>query len=246
MNVSLSDWPVFVILLRREISRFWAGGSGVILPIGFLLIAISLAPFVFDLTTSSANDQTGDPAIGLVWFLIALIVLWMQERLFQADVEDGTLRLHLTAPFPLETFVLAKVLAASLVLLAALLGIGPVMILLLGWSIAHGLSVFLALVPGIVGLFAFGALGGALTAGHRRLAFLVAILVLPFFVPLLIFGSAASFVLDHVAVALNVRAGGPGNGDAKAAFFYLSGFSLLGLGLMPIASAAILRTHSAN
>lgn len=241
MNATPAPWPVFVILLRREISRFWAGGSGVILPIGFLLIAISLAPFAIDLTIRAANDRAGDPATGLVWFLIALIVLWMQERLFQADVEDGTLHLHLTALIPLEAFVLAKILAASLVLLAALLGIGPVMLLLLGWTIPHGVGVFLALVPGIVGLFAFGALGGALTAGHRRLAFLVAILVLPFFVPLLIFGSSASFVLDGIS-----GAGVPGQTHAGAAFFFLTGFSLLGLGLMPIASAAILRTHSAN
>lgn len=130
-------------------------------------------------------------ASGIVWVMALLAALLSFERLFQFDHEDGSLDLILLAPAPLELIVLAKCLAHWLTTGLPLIVISPVAALMLNLP-AEGYAVLVgSLLLGTPTLSLLGAIGAALVLGARRGGVLLPLLVMPLYVPVLIFGVAA-------------------------------------------------------
>lgn len=211
-----------VATFRRELAMLWAGG-GALTPLGYFFGATMLVPLAMG--PDRALLETAGPP--LVWIAAALSVLAMLERLFQADLEDGSLDQMLLSPAPLEALVLAKG--------AALWCVVGLPLALAGAPVAVSLQTPLELVPAIVlslaiGSAAFvgvGLIGAAVTASVRRGGVLIALIVLPFFAPPIIFGAA-------------VAAGK----DVGAAMLILTGCALGAAAFGPVAAAAALRLQA--
>lgn len=211
-------------LLRRDLrlARRRAGES--LLVIVFLALAATLFP----LGVGASPDLLARIGTGIVWVLALLAVLLGLERLFQPDLEDGSLEQLALSPAPLELLVLARCLAhwlatGLLVTLAA-----PLLGLLLNLPPEALLALPLTLLLGTPALTLVGAIGAALLVGSGRGAMLAALLVLPLDVPVLIFGLAAT---DALAAGL----------AAEGALLLLGGLLLAALALAPLAAAAALR-----
>jgi heme exporter protein B len=178
----------FRALLVRDLKlAARVGGSGMMGLIFFLAI-VTLIPFALgpDLNLLSRIG----PAI--LWIAALLATLIGLDRLFQADQEDGSLDLLRLAPIPLEVVVLAKVAAHWLVTGLPLALAAPFLGLLVALSPDAMLAMVATLLVGTPALTFVGAVGAALTASLRRGGLILAILVLPFMIPTLIFGVSAA------------------------------------------------------
>jgi heme exporter protein B len=153
------------------------------------------------------------------------------DRLFQSDYEDGSLDLLVLIPQPLELLVLAKTIAHWLTTGLPLIIVSPLLALLLNME-ASGYGVLLAALGlGTPTLSLVGAIGTALTLGARRSGVLLPLLILPLFIPTLIFGVSA---VDAELTGL----------PSKPQLLILGGLLLAALALCPWASAAALRQAS--
>jgi len=175
-------------LLARDLRlalRQRSDGATVVL---FFVLTAALFPFAL------GSDQVflTRVAPGILWVTALLAVLLSLERLFLADFEDGSLDQMLLSPLALELAVLAKAAAHWLTTGLLLVIATPLLALLYNLPAAATLSLMAALLLGTPALSLIGAIGAALTLGTRRGGVLVPLLVLPLYVPSLIFGVAAS------------------------------------------------------
>ena len=216
----------FVALLRRDLVLAFRLGGGPFLGVGFFLTVTTLLP----LGVGARLELLGEAAGGFLWVAASLSSLLSLERIFQADVEDGSLNQILLGPVPLEASVLAKALAHWLTTGLPLTVAAPVLGLLLNMPVAGYVPLMLSLLIGSPALSLIGTIGAALTAGLRRGGLLLSLVVLPLFVPVVIFGAGA------VAAAVN------GFNPAPALLF-LGAISLVALVVAPPAAAAALRIH---
>ena len=211
-------WSTF----KRDFALMWSAGGGVVAPLGFFLGAAALVP----LAMGPAHDALAAAGPPLLWVAAAFAVLATIERLFQADLEDGSLDQMLLSSAPLELIVLAKGLALWCAIGAPIaLAAAPVAIALQASpSLVPAIVVSVAL--GMGGFVGAGLTGAALTASVKRGSVLIALIVMPFFAPPIIFGSA-------------VASSGFG-----AAFLLLAGCALAYLVLGTFAAAAALRLQA--
>ena len=217
--------PVRALLLR-EIRLAVRAGGGAGLGLAFFLIVVLLAPL------GIGPDQTllGQVAPGLLWVAALLACLLSLDRLFQADHEDGTLDVLALSPLPLEGIVAVKALAHWLTTGLPLVIAAPVLALTLNLPDAAQPMLIAGLLIGTPALSAIGAVGAAITVGLRRGGLLLSLLVLPLYVPTLIFGAQIA-----------VRAG---DGlEAGASLPFLAGITLLSLAGGPFVAAAALRIN---
>jgi heme exporter protein B len=164
----------------------------------------------------------------VIWFAALLASLLSLERLFQNDYEDGSLELLTLTSLPLEAVVFAKVLAHWLVTGLPLIVAAPLLALLLNMEPA-GFPVLIAtLAVGTPTLSLIGAIGAALTLGARRGGVLLSLLILPLYIPVLIFGAGA---IDASLSGFT----------ARPHLLLLSGLLVAALPLAPWAGAAALR-----
>jgi heme exporter protein B len=190
----------------------------------FFVIALSLFPF----GVGASPDILARIGAGVIWVVALLAVLLTLDRLWQADFEDGSLELVLLSPTPLELLVVAKCLAhwfTSGLLLAVA---SPLLALLMNLPLEGWWALPLALLLGTPTLTLVGSIGAALLLGSRRGSVLIALLVLPLYIPVLIFGVAA---VEGVLMGLG----------GSAPFLILGAILLLALALTPFATAAALR-----
>jgi len=212
-----------VATFRRDLALMWGGGGGALAPLGFFLGATMLVPLAMG-PERNLLAAAGPP---LVWIAAALAVLATLERLFQADLEDGSLDHMLLSPAPLEMIVLAKGAALWVAVgLPLALASAPAAIALQAPPELVP-AIVLSLLLGMAAFIGIGLVGAAVTAGVKRGGVLIALIVLPFFAPPIIFGSAVAGG-EHVTAALSV----------------LAGFALAALALGPIAAAAALRLQA--
>jgi heme exporter protein B len=216
----------FAALLRRDIALAFRIGGGPFLGVGFFLTVTALLP----LGIGARLLLLGQAAGGFLWVAAALATLLSLDRLFQADAEDGSLDQLVLGPLPLEAAVLAKALAHWLTTGLPLTLAAPVLALMLNLPEAGHLTLTLSLLIGTPGLSLIGAIGAALTAGLRRGGLLLSLIVLPLFVPLVIFGAGA------VTAAVN-------GFNPAPALLLLGAASLVALAITPPAAAAALRIH---
>lgn len=185
-----------LILWRRELALAWAGGGGPLLACGFFLCLTVLVPLAVGGDPSRLTPLSG----GVAWLALALASTLSLERLFERDFEDGALDLIALGPAPLELVVLAKAVAQWLAVGLPLALTAPVAAITLGLTPALAPLAALAALIGGLGFALTGALGAALALGSKRGGLLVAVVVLPLYIPPVVFGAGA---LERAAVALS-------------------------------------------
>lgn len=214
----------FLAILRRDLLLAWRGRADLLISLAFFVIVGCLFPF----GVGAEPNQLRAIGPGVLWVAALLSCLLSLHRLFGQDHQDGTLEQMLLSPDPAVLWILGKVLAHWLTTAVPLLIIAPVMALMFDLE-GGAISVLTAsLAVGTPTLSLIGAVGAALTLGLRGGGALLALLVLPLFVPVLIFGAGS--VDAHLS----------GTG-ASAHLLLLGGGALASLALSPIACAAALR-----
>lgn len=209
-----------LVLAMRQIGDSFLG-------VTFFLIALSLFP----LGVGASPDILARIGAGVIWVLALLAVLLTLDRLFVLDDEDGTLDQLLLAPVSVEAIALVKCLAHWLTSGLLLVLISPLLAILMSLPADALWALPLALILGTPSLTMIGAVGAALLVGSRRGSVLAALLVLPLYIPVLIFGVAA---VDGVLLGLG----------ATAPFLILAAIMLAALALTPWACGAALRLAS--
>lgn len=167
-------------------------------------------------------------AAGVIWVAALLASMLSLERLFQADYEDGSLEVLMVQPVALELVVSAKVIAHWLATGLPLVIAAPVLAVLLNMAGAGFWALIAALALGTPSLSLIGAVGAALVLGSRRGGVLLSLLILPLYIPLLIFGVAA---VDAATAGFPVA----------PHLMVLGGLLLAAMVLAPWAAAAALR-----
>ena len=211
-------------LFGRELSLAWGRGGGPLLALAFYAGVTSLLP----LASGPEPERLAAMAAGVAWLALALSALLSLERLFERDFEDGALDMLALGPVPLEAVAAVKCLAQWLATGAPLALAAPVAAIALGASPALApLLLAVALAGGLA--FAFlGGLGAALALGSRRGGVLIAVIVLPLFVPPVIFGGGA---LSSMAGGLPWTSG----------LLLLGAYAAAAVALAPLAMAAACR-----
>lgn len=213
---------VFATVFRRELALLWTGG-GALAPIGYFLGATMLVPLAMG-PDRALLEVAGPP---LVWIAAALAILAMLERLFQADLEDGSLDQLLLARAPLELIVFAKGAALWCAIGLPLAVAGAPAAIALQAPAGHALTLAASLALGSAAFIGVGLVGAAVAASVKRGGVLIALIVLPLFAPPIIFGAAVA-----------------GGEDVQAAMSILAGCALGAGAIGPIAAAAALRLQA--
>jgi heme exporter protein B len=178
---------MFAWLFWRDLMLAWRRRSDVLATLFFFVIVVSLFP----LGIGPERETLRTIAPGVVWVAALLASMLSLGRIFGNDYQDGTLEQLLLTPQPAYLIVLAKVLAHWVVSEVPLVVIAPVLGLQFGLS-QNGLAIVLvSLLLGTPVLSVIGSVGAALTLGLRAANVLVTLLVLPLYIPVLIFGSGA-------------------------------------------------------
>ena len=185
-------------IILRDLRLALKQGVDAFMVLMFFLITITLFP----LGVGPEFNLLARMSPGVIWVAALLSTMLSLDRLFQHDYEDGSLELMLLSPVPLEVVVLSKVVAHWLLTGLPLVVVSPLLAVFLNMP-NSGLGVLtLSLLLGTPVASLIGAVGGALTLGARRGGVLISLLVLPLYIPLLIFGVAA---VDAGIGGLSVR-----------------------------------------
>lgn len=212
-------------ILRRDLLIAWKEGGALGTALGFYLIVVTLLP----LGLGPDLNLLSRIASGVLWVALLLAALLSLGRMFEIDLEDGSLEVLAIGPLPLEAVAVAKSLAHWLATGLPLTLLAPVLGLLLNLPPeAYGVLVA-TMLAGTPAISFIGGVGAALTLRARRGGLLLALLMLPLFVPTLIFGieSVTASLLD--------------TGAFLPAFLILCAITLAAVVLAPLATAAALR-----
>ena len=174
-------------LFRRDIGLAVRSGGGFGLALIFFLILVVLMPFAL------GPDQTALALIapGILWLGALLACLLSLDRIFGLDYEDGSLDLLATSPLPLEAVYIAKAAAHWLTTGLPVALAAPLLGIFLNLSFEAGKALCFSLLLGTPTLSLIGAFGATLTLGIKRGGLLLSLLVLPLYMPTLIFGAQA-------------------------------------------------------
>lgn len=209
-------------LVRRDVLLALRQGGGAGTALGFFLTVVVLLPL--GLGPDLWLLQRIAP--GALWIALLLSVLLSAERIFQADHDDGSLELLTLGPVALEIVVAAKALAHWLTAGLPLALAAPILGFLLNLAPGLVLPLGLAMVTGSIALSLLASLGAAVTVGLRRGGLLISLIVLPLYVPVMVFGVAAS-----------------SGGETVPPFLILLAIVLVSLAVVPFAAAAALRAQ---
>jgi heme exporter protein B len=213
-------------LLIRDLRLAVRAGGGFGLGLAFFLLVAVIVP----LGVGPAPGLLAKIAPGILWVGALLSCLLSLDRMFALDYEDGSLDLLATSPMPLEGVVAAKALAHWLVTGLPLVAVSPVLGVLLNLPVEGYGWLLASLALGTPALSVIGGFGAALTVGLKRGGLLMSLLVLPLYMPTLIFGAE---VVKRGAAGLAV-------GTPLA---LLAAITAGALALLPFASAAAIRVN---
>ena len=214
----------FAILLRRDLTLAYRRRAEMINPLLFFVLVTALFPLGIG----------ADPALlrriapGIIWVAALLAALLSMETVFRSDFDDGSLEQLLLSPHPLSILMVAKVLAHWLVTGLPLILVAPLLGVLLNLSGEAMRTLLTTLALGTPVLSLVGAIGVALTVGLRKGGTILSLLILPLYVPVLIFAAGA---------VANSDAGLPVDGHLSL----LAALLALAASLAPAATAASLR-----
>jgi heme exporter protein B len=214
----------FLAIIRRDLVLAFRRRAEMINPLLFFILVITLFP----LGIGAQPNLLQAIAPGVIWVAALLAAMLSLDGMFRSDFDDGSLEQMLLSPHPASLLVLAKVLAHWLVTGLPLLLVAPLLAVFLGLP-SHALGVLLlTLLLGTPVLSLIGAIGVALTVGLRRGGMILSLLVLPLYVPVLIFaGNAVQMAASGLPV------------DAQISI--LTSMLLLALVLAPWPTAAALK-----
>ncbi|MFD1157994.1 heme exporter protein CcmB [Roseovarius aestuarii] len=215
-----------IALLVRDLKLAMRAGGGFGLGLAFFLIVVTLVPF----GVGPESALLAVIASGILWLGALLACLLSLDRIFALDWEDGSLDLLATAPLPMEAIVSVKALAHWVTTGLPLVLAAPVFGLLLNLPTNGYKPLILSLILGTPALSVIGTFGAALTVGLKRGGLLLSLLVLPLYVPTLIFGA-------------EVARRGVAGLDNGTPMLMLAGITLGVIALLPFASAAALRVN---
>jgi len=213
-------------LLKRDITLARKQGGGLGAALSFILAVAVMMPIALGPDPNLLQHL----AAGMMWLALLLAVLLTADRIFQQDFEDGSLDLMTMTKTPFEVIVLSKTLAHWLTVSLPLAVIAPPLGLMLNIELDQLPMLWAAMITGSLAISLLASLGGAITAGLRRGGLLIAILILPLYIPVLIFGVATT------TLTLGPQSSWP-------ALAILLAITLLCLVISPIASAAALRAY---
>ncbi len=215
-----------IALLLRDLKLAFRAGGGFGLGLAFFLIVTVLVPFAVGPQSSLLSTI----APGILWLGALLACLLSLDRLLALDWEDGSLDLLATAPLPLETVVSIKALAHWITTGLPLVLAAPFLGVLLNLPTPGFFWLVISLLLGTPAMSVIGTFGAALIVGLKRGGLLLSLLVLPLYVPTLIFGAEVA------------RRGAVGM-ETQTPLLMLAGITMATIALLPFASAAVLRIN---
>ncbi len=215
---------MFRWIVARDLTLAWRRRADVLSTLFFFVIVVSLFPLGIGPEASLLRAI----APGVVWVAALLASMLSLGRLFANDYQDGTLEQMLLTPQPLYLVVMGKVFAQWLVSEVPLVLIAPLIGVQFDLASDTLVILFLSLLIGTPILSLIGSIGAALTLGLRGGGVLIALLILPLYIPVLIFGAGA----------VDASIGGM---SAQANLYLLSAFLVLSLVFAPWATSAALR-----
>ena len=218
---------LFLVVVRRDLKLALRQKSDVLNTVFFFIVVVTLVP----LGIGPDQQLLRMIAPGVVWVAALLAALLSLPRLFANDYADGTLEQMLLSGEPLTVIVIAKVFAHWLTTGIPLTLISGLFALMFDLQADVALVMMSSLFIGTPVLSLVGSVGAALTLGLRGGSVLTSLLVLPLYIPVLIFGAGAA---EAVAVGIN----------SAAYFFIVGALTLFSLVVMPVATSAALRSAS--
>jgi len=185
----------FLAWLRRDLLLAWRRRGEVASPVLFFIMVSTLIPL--GLTPESA--RLADVAAGMIWVMALLATLLSVDGLFASDYQDGSLEQMLITPQLLPLPVLGKITAHWLTTGLPLTLVSPLLGLMLSLPAAGFIPLLWSLALGTACLSLIGAVGAALTVSLRKGGLLLTLLVMPLYMPVIIFGSASvSYAIDGI------------------------------------------------
>lgn len=215
----------FVSLLMRELRLAARDGSALGTALGFYLIVVAMMP----LAVGPDLKLLGRISSGVLWVALLLSALLSLGRMFETDYEDGSLDIMAVGGLPLELVVVAKAFAHWLTTGIPMALVAPVLGLLLNFDLAATPFLVGTMLVGTLAISFLGAIAASLTLRARRGGILIAVMVLPLYVPTLIYGISA------IAIAITPP------GSPWPSFLLLCAISLGSVVIGPLAAAAALR-----
>jgi len=216
---------VFLAVLGRDLLLAMRRRTDVLTTLFFFVIVVSLFP----LGVGTEERILRELGPGVVWVAALLASMLALERLFAADYDDGTLEQMLLTGQPLSLLVLAKVVAHWLLTGLPLVLIAPLVAMQYQLPDVATLFMMLSLLVGTPVLSLIGAIGAALTLGLRGGGILLSLLILPLYIPVLVYGAGA-VTISMIEIA-----------DTQPYFYLLSAFLVVSLLFAPLAAASALR-----
>lgn len=219
-----STGSAFMALLKRDLMLSYRHRNELLNPLLFFVIVVTLFP----LGTSPEKELLQTMAPGVIWVAALLAAMLSLDSLFKADYEDGTLEQLLLSPHSNALLVLAKIFSHWLVTGVPIILLAPLLGLFM-FLPAEGIkTLMLTLLLGTPILSLVGAIGMGLTLGLNRGGMLLSLLVLPLYIPVLIFSASA---VDASLAGLEI----------KGQLYFLGALLALSLTLAPLAAATALK-----
>ena len=192
---NLSYRSAFNLIIKRDLTIAFRHRDDIINPLLFFIIVVTLFP----LGIGPESTTLSRIAPGIIWVAALLSTLLSLDRLFKSDYEDGSLEQMMLSPHPVFILVLAKIIAHWMVTGLPLIFIAPLLAVLLHLNENSYSALMLTLLLGTPILSLLGAIGVALTVGLKKGGVLLSLLVLPLYIPVLIFSTSA---IDTAAMNL--------------------------------------------
>ena len=223
----MKELRTFLSIITREVKLNLGTGGGALLPTAFFAGAMLLLPFA----VGPDRELLAKIGGGYLWLALALASLVSLERLFQGDIDDGTMEQLSLSGLPFSIAMLGKILGQFVAIILPLLVAMPVAGLMLNIPSEYVMPMTFTLFIGALAMFLLGSVGAALGASVKRGGLLVALLALPLYTPIVIFGSSTAGQIMM------------GNGIFTQGFFLLSAIVLFAIVLCPLAIAAAIKLN---
>ncbi len=212
---------MFFASIRRDLLVTFRNPAEILNPLVFFVIVVSLFP----IGISPSKEVLSGIAPGVIWVAALLATLLSMELMFRSDYEDGSLEQITLSEQPLMLIVGGKIVSHWLMTGLPLTLLSPLLAMMLFVNEQGIIAITLSLLLGTPTLSLIGSVGAALTVGLRKGGVLIAILILPLYIPVLI-------------LATEMIKTGMSGGDYTGHIFWLGALLAIAVGLAPIATSA--------
>ena len=224
MSLQSSFIQIFISHIKREFLINFRSLVDVISIISFMILIVTL----FVLGIGPFEEKLKLVSNAIFWIGLILAIIPSLEKTLQRDYDNGWLDQTITSPLPLEFILLSKSIAYWLIIIVPLLISFPFFVILLNISFKLIPWLFISIIIGGLSISLIGIIGSALTLGAKRGNILLPILIIPFIIPILIFGIGIS---ETIII----------NESPRGNLFLLIGFTLIYLVISPFISALLIR-----